>query len=287
MKPITFQNNNLNNLNNSYSLTNLNNYKKNLENDIVSILDKFLKLEMEFIKYILEIHKIKNICYKKFIIIRGLETIIHVFNFILLYTNNLEITNYHTHKAIYFYVEFIQQISSDENSFLQLNSNDAIMYVYKKTIFEINNEFRKNTNNSLKKENNKDLLMKIDTINNLLSVLKNILIYILNTQEDLKFLDTSLNIYEEICLSIINSKLNMPLSKVYLLIVKNLSTNQISNEKYLYINKLLVKLINSCISEKEIELYLMEINNLNKNSLKSGLNMEDEIQVYLENKCQQ
>jgi hypothetical protein len=92
---------------------------------------------MEYLKYVLENHKIKNACYKKFILIRGLETINHVFYFILYYTNNLEITYFHSQKAIYFYVEFIQQTSTEENSFLQLNSRDAIMYVYKKTIFEI------------------------------------------------------------------------------------------------------------------------------------------------------
>ena len=43
-----------------------------------------------------------------------------------------------------FYVEFIGQIGDDNNSYLQLNSKrDATFFVYKKTIFELNNEYRK------------------------------------------------------------------------------------------------------------------------------------------------
>jgi hypothetical protein len=40
-------------------------------------------------------------------------------------------------------VEFIGQIGDDNHSFLQLNSKDASLFVYKKTIFNINNEYRK------------------------------------------------------------------------------------------------------------------------------------------------
>ena len=40
-------------------------------------------------------------------------------------------------------MEFIGQIGDDNHSFLQLNSKDASLFVYKKTIFNINNEYRK------------------------------------------------------------------------------------------------------------------------------------------------
>ena len=51
---------------------------------------------------------------------------------------------HHCNKSLCFYVEFIGQIGDDNHSFLQLNSNDASLFVYKKTIFDINNEYRKN-----------------------------------------------------------------------------------------------------------------------------------------------
>ena len=62
---------------------------------------------------------------------------------LLLYTKNLELVNYHCQKSYYYYVEFIGQIGDDNHSFLQLNSKDATLFVYKKTIFEINNDFKK------------------------------------------------------------------------------------------------------------------------------------------------
>jgi len=185
---------------NNYSLTNTINYKKKLEDDIGSILDKFLKIIIEYLKYVLENHKIKNVSYKKFIIIRGLETISHVFHFILYYTNNLEITNYHSHKAIYFYVEFIQQTSTEENSFLQLNSNDAIMYVYKKTIFNINNEYRKNINNNWKKEINNEIFLKWEILNTSITIIKTLLLFLINSIDIIN--DININnilLYEELC----------------------------------------------------------------------------------------
>ena len=55
----------------------------------------------------------------------------------------MELTFTHTQQAFCYYIEFIGQIGDDNHGFLQLNSNDAILFVYKKTLFDINNEYRK------------------------------------------------------------------------------------------------------------------------------------------------
>ena len=60
-----------------------------------------------------------------------------------MYTKNLELTVHHCKKAFLYYVEFIGQIGDDNHTFLQLNSKDATLFVYKKTIFDINNEYKK------------------------------------------------------------------------------------------------------------------------------------------------
>jgi len=62
-----------------------------------------------------------------------------------MYTKNLELTIYQCKKALYYYIEFIGQISdvSLQHSYLQLNSKDATLFVYKKTIYDINNIYRK------------------------------------------------------------------------------------------------------------------------------------------------
>jgi hypothetical protein len=79
----------------------------------------------------------------KFIIMRGYETITNIFNIMLYYTKNLDLTFYHCQKAYYYYIEFIEQISKVDHIFLQLNSRDATTYVYKKTLYEIDDDVKK------------------------------------------------------------------------------------------------------------------------------------------------
>ena len=133
------------NLENDFSLQNINNYNKtfdvNINNDI---MNKYIELVIEYFKFIFENSKIQKLTYSKFIIIRGLETITNVFNIILYYTKNINLTYFQCQKSFYYYIEFIGQITEEQHTFLQLSSRDAIIYVYKKTFYEINNDFRKN-----------------------------------------------------------------------------------------------------------------------------------------------
>jgi len=128
----------------NYSLHNSENYKKELSSEILDVVEKVSRLFIDYFKFITENIKLKKSSFSRFIISRGLDTIIHVFNHILFYTKNLDVTYFHCQKAFYFYIEFVGQISEDEKMFLQLSSRDASTYVYKKTIFEISNELKKN-----------------------------------------------------------------------------------------------------------------------------------------------
>ena len=127
----------------AYSLQNIDNYKSNIENSCADIFERYLDLIGNYMKLCVETLYIGNVDYHKYILMKGIETISHVFRFLLLYTNNLELTYYHCQKSFYYYVEFIGQIGDDNHTFLQLNSKDASLFVYKKTIFDINNEYRK------------------------------------------------------------------------------------------------------------------------------------------------
>jgi hypothetical protein len=132
---------------NNFSLMSSDNYKKNLEYDLSEITNKYAQLIIEYTKFIVENIKIKNKWFSKFIIIRGLDTITHVFNYILYFTKNLEVTYYHCQKSFYFYIEFVGQITEEDKMFLELTTRDATMYVYKKTIFDINNELKRKNEN--------------------------------------------------------------------------------------------------------------------------------------------
>lgn len=159
----------------NYSLHNNENFKKELEPEISDIIKKLSELFIHYFKFIIENIKLKKSNFSRFIITRGLDTIINVFNHMIFYTKNIDVTYFHCQKAFYFYVEFVGQISEDEKMFLQLSSRDATTYVYKKTIFEINNETRKN---------NEDISdytrLKLDIINSYVDLYKTLLLKLIN-----------------------------------------------------------------------------------------------------------
>jgi len=157
----------------NYSLQNNENFKKELDCDIIDITENLSELLLNYYKFIIGSTKLKNLKNLRFIIIRGLDTILNVFNLILFYTKNLDITYFHCQKAFYLYVEFIEQISEDENIFLQLSSRDATTYVYKKTIFNINNKY--------KKEDSGECREKMHIIQQFINVYQTYLIKIIQT----------------------------------------------------------------------------------------------------------
>ena len=99
-----------------------------------------------------------------FIIDRGLKTIDHVFKQLFMYTKNLEMVYFHCKKAYYYYIEFISQIGEENHDFLKLTPKDAILFVYKKTIFSLDENFLK------KFKSNKDDFMMIDNFSLLIDI---------------------------------------------------------------------------------------------------------------------
>ena len=162
----------------NYSLHNIENYKKELNTSVSEVIQKYVNLVIEYYKFIIENIKIKNVHFSRFIIIRGTETITNVFLNLLLYTKNIDLTYFHCQKSFYFYVEFVGQISEDEKMFLQLTSRDASTYVYKKTIFEINKEFKKMNNVMTNTTREKFELINIYT-----SLYKNFLLKIIDKND--------------------------------------------------------------------------------------------------------
>lgn len=140
----------------NFSLFNSENYYNDIEDDdLTKIINKYAQLIIEYSKFIQDNIKVKNKSFSTFITIRGLDTITNVFNYILYFTKNIDLTYYHCQKSFYFYIEFVGQITEDDKMFLQLTTRDATTYVYKKTIFEINNELKKindNTSNEFREK---------------------------------------------------------------------------------------------------------------------------------------
>lgn len=163
---------------NNYSITNNDNYKQNINYNLENILEKYLSILTEYFKHLEENHFNIYNRYYKYIIINGVNCINNIFKILLLYTNNIELVLYHTQKSFIYYIEFITQIGDENNNFLQLNSKDATLFVYKKTIFEINNEIRKDF--SIKKDNREIL----DNINNYILLSKKVIDDFININDE-------------------------------------------------------------------------------------------------------
>ena len=193
---------------NKYSLHNVDNFNKTLDISVNDIMNKYTELVVEYLKFIYENIKVQNLTYSKFIVIRGLETITNVFSVILYYTKNIDLTYFQCQKSFYYYIEFIGQITEEQHSFLQLNSKDAITYVYKKTIFEINNDLKKNSL-PLTKENSK----KFDLINEYIKIHKILLLKIISIDSKIN----AINIADfEICCNKLNN-IKIEIDNLYVL----------------------------------------------------------------------
>jgi len=242
-----------------FSLHNMNNYNSKLNSLDNEITNEFCKIINEYLFHINDNIMIQNIKYYIFIIIRGLNMLKHIFNVLLLYTKNLKVTVHHCKKAYLFYVEFIGQIGNDNHSYLQLNSKDAMLFVYKKTIFEINNEYRKQyeINNNIEKKlfeyTNKFSIVYIEILeyvldnDNMSSESK--MNYIMYIQK------MSNKIINKITLSNKNILLKIEICDKYIYYKNLLQTKNIKIDECLFFNLsnfFIKKIQNKTISQKQI-----------------------------------
>lgn len=245
----------ISNKDNNYSLQNSENYRKEFNCNISEIIEKYSGLIIDYFKFIMENIKIKKLSLSKFIIIRGLDTITNVFLHILYFTKNIDLTYFHSQKSYYFYVEFVGQISDDEKTFLQLTSRDATTYVYKKTVFDINEELKK-----LNENYSTEFKEKMDIIKSYINFCQICMLKIIQSDNiDVLYVSNLCKLYEKI-INLTNK------SKIFLLenIIDKLYSKINNINKFFEITHLLVKkfLKNSDIlinAEKNINLEEFEV----------------------------
>ena len=253
-----------------FSLKNIELFKNILDVSLSTILDKYSALVNEYFKFIFENIPIKNVFYTRFIIFRGLETITNVFNHILYYTKNIDLAYFHSQRSFYFYIEFIDQISNVQNTFLQLTSRDAVIYVYKKTIFEISHEYQKKMSSPTVEENDKykifDKYVKIYKC--ISSMMINDEVFLLNENKNQYLLEVD-HLNQKINLQNFNQE---ELDHILLFIQKLVNCNGVNNvtisiETFFQILLLLLKKIKKkpILKEKlntdSFEIYLKESSN--------------------------
>lgn len=219
---------------NTKDIFNVENYNSSLTLDTDKIINGYKNIINEYLFHAIENIAIQNAVYFIFVLKRGLDTLNHIFNTLLLYTKNYNLTEYHCKKSYLYYVEFIGQIGDTSHSYLQLNSKDATLFVYKKTIFEINNEYRK----SFILENSEKELYEY--ISNTTRLFNEIIIYLLDNDH---FYDESRLSY----VMYIQKMMNKILMKYNALNLSMKNKIEIC-ELYLYYKNLIIsnKIIDEC-----------------------------------------
>jgi len=124
-------------------IQNEDNYFPTLQNTEKECFIHYIKIINDYIKDFNDKIIYQNNNKHSFIMEKGLETIQHVFMQSLLYSNNLEFTIDVTEKAYQYFIEFIGQIGEENNAIFNLSSQDAVLFAYKKTIYEIPAKIRK------------------------------------------------------------------------------------------------------------------------------------------------
>lgn len=178
------------------------------------LMNQYILLIKNYILYFNEKLKCKinNNYYLKYLFFKGLNMINNIFKITYCYNQNLEFIFNNCQKGYLLYIEFIEQINDIKISYLKLNSKDALLFCYKKTLFDLKkneNNFNKidlneiyndNTNNNT---NNTLLNDYINIYYNLL--LLNYFVYILNL-DNVNI--SNLNIINNLFFNIIKFNLN-------------------------------------------------------------------------------
>ncbi len=197
--------------NKNINLLDVGNYKKELNSETFhKCVNIYINIGNHCVKYLLSNLKTTNKKYLNFIIKRGLTTLEHVHNLLFIYTKNDNLVSHHLEKAYLYYVEFVSQIGEDTNQFIKLNSKDATLFVYKKTIYDINTDYKKDmrlTANDMKFANMMKNFTEIynDVIFNMITLMNNNLVT--NVDKLKKYMEYNKK-FEKIILNIYDIFLN-------------------------------------------------------------------------------
>jgi hypothetical protein len=222
---------------------NFNNYNLDFNNDILEFINKNKKVNINYkniyidflnniYKLLIKINnKLTDINNKHEIINSAINMIYHIYFILIVYSKNINLTILLLERGMLLYTEFIimsQDKSIIENICFVPNINDAILFVYKKTLYNLElNDI---------KYNKKYLFIK-----NISNINKNILKLLYNHFKD----DSFAYIYE------INMLLNNIIYNTYNVTTNNLH-DYITNYIYFIINDYNIEIISKILNIKII-----------------------------------
>jgi hypothetical protein len=100
------------------------------------IIDKYTIILKEFFDLILQSESMSELKYPISSLYIGINSIHRVFEYVLLKTKSIEKAYYYSQRTYYYYLEYLEQIHHSNLS-QNLNHMNAILFVYKKTIFDL------------------------------------------------------------------------------------------------------------------------------------------------------
>lgn len=112
---------------------------------------KYVTLINDFLNYACNNLNTDNTEILKHNIQKGIQALTHIFKIILIKSNDINCTIDVTQKCFFYYVEFVTQIANS-NDHIQLSLNDAIIFLYKKSIFQYDDT--ENTEHNIDFSNN-------------------------------------------------------------------------------------------------------------------------------------
>ena len=216
------------------------------------VYNLFINVIFEYLKSFKSIINEKSKQYSLSVIKKGISMLKNVMNILFLYTRNVNMIHKHLNKSFLYYIEFIEQIGEEGNTFLQLSSKDAVLFVYKKTLFEINTDYKKNMEYTKQ---------ETDTINEILDTL-NLFVFI---REYVLFKDiTSLS---EINMISIHKKLNKIIDKY----TKKNNINELNETTNEVFHHLVLNNVNTSVILSIIESFIQKIKPSNQVNIKNNL----------------
>lgn len=104
------------------------------------LFEKYIQLLQEYIEIYDKEVCIEDTNFKIYVFLKGVSMIECVYSTLFLYTKNKELAFFHTQKGIYYYIEFVSRLKKDKTTYLKMTPTDAVLFVYKKTIHNLNTE---------------------------------------------------------------------------------------------------------------------------------------------------
>ena len=123
-----------------YAISNKKNYLNTLNVSYTICFKTYKKLIYMYLKHYYDLLVDKNIQYDSDILITGLYALDNIFTILLLKTRNIMLASQNSEKTIFYFFEFVEQMKkpkTDIQTILKLGVSDAKIFIYKKTIYDL------------------------------------------------------------------------------------------------------------------------------------------------------